>query len=244
MRVLLALSLMFLIPTAAVQADVCVKQHSHTDGYYNGGVDYPPEDEDSETWIGDGKMAVIGARRTVIIDSADSLMFFVNHTDSSYVEIALPMDWVSAGGEQLAARVMSFQRHGDIKETGESKKIGEWHCKGYEIASHIVYQGNNYYETESLVWVTSDLPVDLDAYAAMANQIGMLRNYHVDFIEKLGKIRGVQLGSETVNYRKGFSFNASEELLEAYEGDPPDGVYSVPEGYTKKEHVTMQDLQG
>jgi hypothetical protein len=244
MRVLLPLFLMFLIPMTAVQADVCVKQHSHSDGYYYGGINTPPEDEDSEMWISGEKMAVIGPNRSIIISSGENLMFFVNHTDSSYAEIALPMDWVAAAGEQLAARVMSFQRHGEIKETGESKKIGNWNCKGYEITSHILYEENRYYEMETTVWVTTDLPANLDAYAGMVNHVGMLRNYHVDFVKELGKIRGIQLSSETINYRKGFSFDSNEELLEAFEGDPPDGVYSVPEGYTKKEQITMQDLQG
>jgi len=244
MRILLFLLLICLFPAAVAQADVCVKRHTHTEGYYNGGVDYPPEDRDDEIWISGDKIAVIGPNRSVIVSSADSLMFFVNHTDSSYVEIALPMDWTAAAGEQLAARVMSFQRHGEVEETGESKKIGEWNCKGYRTTSWNVYEGKRYYETESTVWVATDLPIDLDAYTAMMNHLGVLRSYHVDYIKELGKMHGVPVSSEAVNYRKGFSFNSNEELLDAFEGDPPAGVYAVPEGYTKKEQITMQDLRG
>lgn len=244
MRILPFLLLICLFPVTAVQADVCVKQHSHTDGYYNGGVDYPPEDRDDEIWISDDKMAVLGPRRSVIINSADSLMFYVNHTDSTYVEIALPMDWTAAAGEQLAQRVMSFQRHGEVEETGESKKVGKWNCKGYRANLWNVYEGKRYYETEAVFWVTTDLPIDLDAYSAMMDQLGALRNHHIDLVKEMGKMQGVRLRSESINYRKGFSFNSGEELLEAFEGDPPAGVYAVPEGYAKKDRITMQDLRG
>jgi hypothetical protein len=244
MKVLLAVFLMLFVPLTAGRADVCVKQSSHSDGYYNGGMNYPPEDEESETWISGDKMAVVGAGRSIIINSSDSLMIFVNHTDSSFVEIELPMDWAAVVGEQLAGRLMSFQRHGEVKETSLTKEVEGLNCKGYEVASWILYEGNRYYEMETTVWVTTDLPVDLDAYAAMVDHIGGLRNYHDDFVKELGKIRGVQMTSETVNYRHGFSFDSNESLIEAYEGDPPGDVYSVPEGYTKKEQLSMQDLRG
>jgi len=244
MRVLLAACLMLFIPITAVHADFCVKQKSHTDGYYNGGVTYPPEDEDREIWIAGDKMAVIGKNRSIIIDSGKKLMFFINHIDSTYAEIDLPLDWPAVVPEQLAGRLQIFRRHGEVRETDETKKIGEWNCKGYDVASWILYEGNRYYEVETKVWVTTDLPIDLDTYAPVVDEIGRLRNYHDDFIKELGKIQGVQMASETVNYRQGFSFGSNEDLLEAFEEDPPADVYSVPEGYTKKEQLSIQDLRG
>ena len=70
MKVLPVIFLILLVPITAAQADVCVKQVSHTDGYYNGGMNYPPEDEDSAMWISGDKMAVVGAKRSVVIDSS------------------------------------------------------------------------------------------------------------------------------------------------------------------------------
>ena len=106
MKTLLVICLMLAIPAAAAYADVCVKQHSHTDGYYYGGVTTPPEDEDIELWIGADKMAVISENTSVVINAGADQMTFINHRDSSYAEIALPMDWSQIVDAQLLGRLL------------------------------------------------------------------------------------------------------------------------------------------
>lgn len=143
MRTLLAIFLALTIPVAAC-ADVCVKQSSHTDSYYYGGVSNPPEDKETDVWIAAHKMALIGKSRTIILDAEAKLMYFVNHTDSTYAEIALPMDWFKVVDEQLLGRLNMFKRQGEVKASGETKKIGKWECEGYDVLSWIPYQDIRY----------------------------------------------------------------------------------------------------
>jgi hypothetical protein len=243
MKTLLVIFLMLTIPAAAAYADVCVKQKSHTDGYYYGGTTTPPEDDESEIWIGAGKMAVHGENTAVIIDQADSLMIFVNHTDSTFAEIALPMDWSQVVDEALLGRLSMFKRQGEIVATGETKKIGDWECAAYKLVTWIPYMDIKYDEREITTWVATNAPIDMAAYTEMMVELGKLRNFSDELIEETKKMEGLPVSSDGVIYQKGFSVNTTDELIEMFEDDAPDGTYAVPEGYTKKDQLTIQDLR-
>jgi len=47
-----------------------------------------------------------------------------------------------------------------------------------------------------------------------------------------------------LEFIKGFSVKTTEEVVEILEEDPDPGVYGVPEGFTKKEKLTIQDIRG
>ena len=170
-------------------------------------------------------------------------MYFIMHGDSTYAEIALPVNWMTVVDSALAGRLQMFRRLGEVKATGETKKIGEWSCKEYEVYSWIRYMDIRYDERETTVWVTEYLPLELAVYHEMTAAVGQIRNYSDDLIEEFKKIEGLPIVSEGVIYMKGFSVDTNEELIEMYEADAPAGVYEIPEGYTKKEQLTMQDLR-
>ena len=56
-------------------------------------------------------------------------------------------------------------------------------------------------------------------------------------------MEGLPVASDGVIYQKGFSVDTNEELIEMFEEDAPAEVYAVPEGYTKKDQLTIQDLR-
>jgi hypothetical protein len=243
MKTLPALILILMIPAAA-HADVCMKQKSHTDSYYYGGVTNPADDQQTETWMSSDKIASIGNTRTVIVDGAADVMYFVNHTDSTYVEIALPMDWSAVVDGPLLGRLNMFKRMGKVKATDETKKIGEWECRGYDVLTWIPYMDIRYDEREMKVWMATAPPADAAYYIETMPEFWTLRNYSDSLMVEMEKLKGLEVASEGVVYQRGFTVNSSEELLDMFEAEPPPDVYTVPEGYTKKEHLTIQDLRG
>lgn len=242
MKTLLAVVLILIIPAFA-RADVCMKQRSHTDSYYYGGVTNPAEDEETVTWISSDKMAASSERRLIIVDATAKAMYFVNHTDSTYVQIALPMDWSAVVDQGLLARLNMFKRVGEVKAADETKKIGDWECRGYDVLTWIPYRDIRYDEREIRVWAATDAPVDFDFYNEVLPELWNLRNYSDSLMVEMKKLKGVEVASEGVAYQRGFSVNTSEELLDMFPADPPPGVYSVPKGYTKKDQLTVQDLR-
>lgn len=243
MKKLLVIFLGIVFSAASANADVCLKQKSHTDSYYYGGMTNPAEDEETETWIGAGRMAVLSENTSVIIDVNAKQMFFVNHRDSTYAEMAIPMDWSRVVDQELLGRLTMFKRQGNVEATEETKKIGEWECKGYKVITWIPYMDIKYDEREMTMWAATNAPVDMAVYGEMNVELGKLRNYSDELIEETKKVEGVPVAAEGVVYQKGFSVNTSDELVEMFEGEPPADAYSVPEGYAKKDQLTIQDLR-
>jgi hypothetical protein len=63
--VILAACLFFAV---GASADICFKQHAHTDEYYYGGGMHEAVDQDIEIWLGDKTMAYITENRSIVID--------------------------------------------------------------------------------------------------------------------------------------------------------------------------------
>jgi hypothetical protein len=77
----------------------------------------------------------------------------------------------------------------------------------------------------------------------MRTNLHELRNFSDSFIAELKKIQGFSIASETLFYPKGFSVKSTAEVIEMSIKDPPEGIYSLPDGYTIKEKMTIQDLR-
>ena len=226
-----------------INADVYIKQKLHTDPYYYGGVTRPANDSVTEIWIGEKKMVSITRNRITIIDTENNQAFIINKNNKTYAKTDLPISISKLVPENLAAYLKSFQYIGTVKETGETKKIGKFKCNRYKVNSYLLYEGSKANETDSLIWVASEAPFDLKKYAYMRTNLQKLRNFSDNFITELKKIQGFSIASETLFYPKGFSVKSTAEVIEMSVKDPPEGIYSVPDGYTIKEKLTIQDLR-
>jgi hypothetical protein len=231
------------IVTLFINADVYIKQKLHTDSYYYGGVTRPADDSVTETWISDKKMVSITRNRMTIVDTENNQSFVINKNDKTYAKTDLPIKMSKLVPENIAAYLKSFQYIGTVKETGETKKVGKFKCKGYEVNSYLLYEGSKANETDSLIWVTSEVPFDLKKYANMRTNLHRLSNFSDSFITELNKMQGFSIASETLFYPKGFSVKSTAEVIEMSVKDPPAGIYSVPDGYTIKEKLTVRDLR-
>ena len=226
-----------------INADVYIKQKLHTDSYYYGGVTRPADDSVTEIWINEEKMVSITRNRITIVDSENNQAFIINKNNKTYAKTDLPIKISNLVPKNLAAYLKSYQYIGTIKETGETKNIGKFKCKGYEVNSYLLYGGSKANETDSLIWITSEVPFDLKKYAHMRTNLQKLRNFSEHFITELEKVQGFTIATETQFYPKGFSVKSGAEVIEMSVKNPPAGIYSVPDGYTRKEKLTIQDLR-
>ncbi len=244
MKILMFFLIFLFVSASLANADYCIKEQSHTDGYYYGGEVTPPVDRETETWIGDKKLAYLGESRIIIYDLNDNILVFINKDDSTYAETTLPLEWQNLCDEQAAARIQMFPYSGTIEETGETKKIENRTCKEYAVSTWIPYQGTRYYETDSKYWMTTDVPFDVDTYDQIMEHIFKLRNYGEELRAELGKLSGLLLVRESETILKGYSYKSTDKVIEISAGDPPTDVYSPPAGFTKKEKLTLEDLRG
>ena len=239
------LSILFFVfsATAWLQADVYVRLVSHTDSYYYGGITYPEENEEWEAWIGENRFVYVTEQRSVVINLNTKIMLFINHVDSTYVETTLPFSWLNLVSEEMAGRLNMYQTTGTVTESEETKKIGKWTCKRYDVNSWIPYAGGRYDEKEVVLWITQDAPLDFKKFTQMVTVLRQLRNYDEILVNELGKIKGFQIASETITYVKGFGYQSTERVTDMLEKRPPANIYSAPKGYSKKETLTWEDLE-
>jgi len=136
-----------------------------------------------------------------------------------------------------------YQTTGTVNESKETKKIGKWICKRYDVHSWIPYAGGRYDEKEIVLWITPDVPLDLNMYKQIITILRQLKNYDEVLVNELEKIEGLQIASETITYVKGFGYQSTERVTDMSERRPPVDVYSVPKGYSPKKALTWEDLQ-
>ncbi|KPJ59228.1 MAG: hypothetical protein AMJ46_12050 [Latescibacteria bacterium DG_63] len=241
--VILILTALFIgVPLA--NADVYLRHEVHTDGYYYGGENTPPRDRTYEVWIGEKKMAVLYEHRTIIFDLNRNMLTFINVDDSTYAETTLPLDWSNLLSEEEAARVRMFQTVGIVGETEETMEIDGRECEAYELTTWIPYEGSRYNETDTNGWLTADLPFDVETYEELEVHNLRLQNMKEELLEEVTKKRGYPIALEDKTYVKGFSVRTTNDVVEIAEKDAPAGVYSAPEGFTKKEKLSLGDLMG
>ncbi len=255
MRKILAVIFILLTGWVFANADVYIKIKTHTDSYYDAGVIMPAEDSLEEIWIGDRKIVFIRGRgvghrllnenQTKIYDLENNLVSIIFPKNKIYAQSPLPLDRSKLLTEQYYSRLQMFKIKGKARETDETKKVGEWKCQKYELETWIMDEGNRVVEKYISLWMTTEVPFDLDMYGKAAANERKLRDlrYDDDLLSEWNKIKGCQMALEMTSYYRGVARKYYEEVVEISKKNPPEGIYSVPPGYTKKERLSGQDLR-
>lgn len=242
MKLFVSCLLILILASSTAVADTYIRHKVHTDGYYYGGQVTDPEEREYEVWIGKDLISYKHDRRMIILDLKNDMLTFINLQDSSYAETALPIVWEDLLDEEAVGRALQFRTEGVITDTGKTKTIDGRECRCYEINSWIPYEGTKYNERDTRIWVTTDMPFDMDAFMKTNLHYQQLQRYNETFLEELKNIKGYEVASESKLYIKGFAVNETEEIIEISEKEAPAEAYSAPEGFTKKEKLTIQDL--
>lgn len=117
------------------------------------------------------------------------------------------------GGALAAAEV-------DVRETGESRQIGSWQAKGFELT---VTTDDD--PIEIAAWVSEDLPADVGGERAFTE-----RMLTADTAWLMGLF---DLGGYPVRQEIGMGpIKTISELVSVEEKSAPSGIYDIPAGYT------------
>ncbi len=244
MKTILPLVVGLLLSVSFASADTCLKMESHTDGYYYGGRVNPPENAATEIWYGDSTMAYVAENRTIVIDLKTQSLLWINRNDSTYAETTLPVNWDNLATEETVEWLGRYPRDGVVTETDEVKEIDGRACRRYDVTSWISFDGSRFNETDEKRWVTTDLSIDWAVFEELNDVFLTIRNLDEEYAEGLMTIKGFPILSDGDRFIKGFSVKTTEEVVEILDENPPPGVYSIPDGFTKKEKLTIQDIRG
>lgn len=236
----LMIFMVMMVLTVPGFGDFYVKVNIHTDTFYNYGTIQPASDQVEEYWISDKKMTRISENRTLIIDLESNRFIFVNRRAKTYVETPLPLNPDAFADERLAGAIKHFSGSGDATAAGEVKKIDKWNCKAYKLTEWRTSKDN---AKEILTWAATDTGVNLETYNGLYSHILKFEGFDDNYIEKRKIIGGFEVYAETTRFVRGQKATSNRKVVELVKKEPPKGVYGVPEGFTKKEKLTVQDFR-
>ena len=223
--------------TVFIAADIHIQEKTHTDSYYYGGTVQPASDSTIEIWLKDNRLAYITPGRIVLVEQNTKLISIINRREKTYVQTSLPLEMKNIVSAEILAMLQSRQVAGEVKETGENKKINSWQCVGFEV------QVSQPYALEIKHWATVDVPFNWKKLNEMFSDIRKLGNYSDTYIEQLRQIKGFVVCSDVEIFLQGTSFGSKSQVLEISRKNPPADVYSIPDGFKKNEQLTIQNLR-
>lgn len=231
------LTLQALLAIPAV-ADIYIRQISHTEAFSMMGQEQPARDDTIHMWMGTDKMAVEMPQMKVVIDLAENVMYWISHQDKSYVEMALPLDidqYFPAQMTQLMKNVKVT-----VTPTDEKQKIGEWDCQAYEMVMNIMMM-----DMKQKIWASTDVPFDWKEYSIkMLPKVSQATmGLPEEAVQEMTKIQGFQIKTETIMDVPGNEMKSWQEVQEITKKTAPDGTYTPPAGYSKKDKLDMMDIQ-
>ncbi len=240
MRKSILIMALVLAGSVSLQAETCITTREHTDASYHHGTVDPATDSEREVWVGDGRMASIGEDYHLIFDFEGNKLTIIQFRDTSYVEAELPLDMTKIVAPEMVQRLAMFPTTGEVKPLDKKKDIGGRECVCYMVGSWIDYMGTRFRETERTSWVTTDLPFDISLLEPYYDAVFRMNNFSDEYLEARKAVKGLEILSESIQYSEGQANKSTAEVLKIEEKDPPEGVYSIPEGFVKKDFLTLR----
>ena len=247
-RTLLVLGLTALVALAFVtvqaRADVYMKQKTHTGAMTMMGQTQPEKDEIMVYWIGAGKARTDSEGKSTLFFADKKVLYALDHSAKTYSEVPMDFDkmFEEAGEgeseeEKAQAKKMAEMMKGmaqgmmgsmkvSVTETGETKKIGSWNCRKYNIDMDMGMM-----KAKSEAWASEDLKVDYNVYFTMANAMMAGMPGFEKIIAEMKKVKGVIVQQTAKVAMMGAEVVSTTELLECTEKAAPAGHYDLPAGY-------------
>lgn len=237
-KFLTLITVLLFVSTVPLTADYHIKQEQHTGEFSVMGQTQPAKDEINHLWLAENKMANHSERQSVIINLNKNVMFVINHDNETYVKMDLPLDITQYFPAKM--RKMMEQITVDVNPTGETKTIGKWKCQGFDVSMDMMMN-----KVEMKVWATKDVSFDWKTYHAkmFPKFMKATMNLNDEAIQEFQKIEGFQIRSDTTMKMMGSEMESYNEVKEISKESPPEGTYSVPQGYTEKEKFSMKDME-
>lgn len=227
--------------TLALSADIYVKTvTTYQVASASQEISAPEQTRIAEQWISGKKIAMVNDPITVIVDIARNSAILVTPVSKTYVETALPIDMIKLLPAEIANMASAFQYTATVKPSGETKKIREWNCSGYDVA----VSRSNGTSFAMKIWATTDVPFDLTDYQEMMGAVQKAQMFLSEAtVKEFAKIKGIQVATEATMEYNEIQTRIMMETVEISQKNAPPGIFEIPAGFTKKATLSLGDLR-
>ncbi|MGD8438987.1 MAG: DUF4412 domain-containing protein [Holophagae bacterium] len=237
-----ALVLVTMLAAGFAAADVKVVQAHHQDGFTMMGQSQPATDEEHVTWLGDRKMRMDQGSTSTVVLLDEKKMYIINHSDSTYAVVDLPVDLNTLLPPGMADQMMKMMQFDvTITATDETKKIGEWNARRYDMK-----MTSKMMNMDSVLWASKDTPVDVEQWVDLYGEVMRLQPGMQAMIDKIATIDGFIVAQEatmSMSFAADTKVGSSDRVVSIEETDPPAGTYAPPAGSTRKDFNYMEMMK-
>jgi hypothetical protein len=190
--------------------------------------------------MGDDKFATIMPEMSIVVDMKKNMLYWINHVTKSYIESQLPFDITKIVDPQMAQMMSQMMKMTvTAAPNGQTKTIGQWNCSGYDVTMNMMMM-----PMKMSVWASTDVPFDVDKFMKLYTNV-LKAQLRLDdaAVQEMMKVKGYWIATEMNAEIMGAKMHNTTEVIEISKKTPDASVYSVPAGYTKKDKLSMQDMQ-
>jgi hypothetical protein len=241
-REALVITLTILCTAGLAHADYKIVQQHAQDGLSMMGQNHPPTDEEHVFWIGDKKMRIDQGESSTIVEMNAKKMYILDHEGRTYTAVDLPVDLSSLLPMEMADQMMAMMKFDvTVTPTDETKKVGEWNAKRYNLTMTSAMIVVN-----SVLWASTETPINAADYIDLYSEVMSLQPGMQEMIEKLRGIDGYVVSQEatmSMKFAEGTEVKSRDFVKSIEEADAPAGTYDPPTDYTLEEFDYMAMLQ-
>ncbi len=196
----------------------------------------------NELWFGDRRAASIERGQTVIVDLIEGTVTFINHKDKTYLRTTHPVEMDDLLGDEFQWRHPLPQTTGVVTEQSGTREFLGRECREYQVDTWKV-AGNKQIDFMTIqVWASTDMPFDVSLFHELIENKRRFANRDAEYRAQLAKLKGIQMALRLEVGPFWASRILNTEVVEIARRRPPAGLWSVPEGYTRKEQFTKEDF--
>ncbi len=229
--------------TATLSADVYIKTLTRVDPINAMGQSIPARESVSEQWISDDFYFVAsGEGLAYLFDLRKNVIYLIAHRTKSYLEIRPPVEYASLLPPELAPMAQALEQMTiSVEPSGETKIINNIKCQGYRLEMTMMM-----YPVEITIWASEELPVNLNKFLEKVWPEFMKLELRASgqAAAEISKVRGLWVSQESKAQIMGMEVKSRSEVVEITRRTPPRGIYTLPQGYRKKDRLEMADIQG
>lgn len=243
MKRIIVIIVLSIVLSAALSADIYIKTVTQVDPINAMGQSIPARESISEQWISDDFYFVeTGTGLAYLYDSKQNLIYLISHRTKSFLELRPPVDYTSLLPPELAPMAQALEQMTiSVEPTGETKIINNIKCQGYRLQMTMMM-----YPVEIAIWASEELPVNLKKFLEKVwpefQKLELRASGQA--ASELSKVKGLWISQESRAQIMGMEVKARSEVMEISKKTPPKGIYTLPQGYRKKDRLEMADLQG
>ena len=115
-------------------------------------------------------------------------------------------------------------------------------CSEYIMTRWDEYEGKKSPKIKALVWTTTDITFSLELFYELMDIIRETNDAEPELRQELLKIKGVQMEIDIAGTKFPFERKTISEVMEISRKSAPDSVFTIPEDYDRKEHLTRDDI--